>query len=106
MEQLNYILIHFPPGMCLKNVFAPMQAGCQQIKKIASLSQLGGKMTKSEPQVLHRYWDEELGTTVQVGGTVVTQQMHVFVQAIFCVAKGVPITRFHAVETKDDADAV
>jgi hypothetical protein len=63
-------------------------------------------MTESDCQVLRRYWDPELETTVQVEGTVVKQQMHTYVQAIFFVAKGEPITRFRAVETEDKADAV
>jgi hypothetical protein len=99
----HFILVRFPRGMRLKNVFTPWQVGCRQIKKVAALSQLPGMVTETDGPT-ERFWDGS--GMVQVEKKIVKEQMHTYVQATFCVAKADNVTRFHAPVTADDAEVV
>jgi hypothetical protein len=97
----HFVLLRFHPGTHLKNVFTPYQLDCRQIKKCSNVSQDGVNATESGPTVLGQFLDDS-GSLVEIRKHVRTEHMHVFMQAMFCIAKGEPITRFAPLPANDD----
>jgi hypothetical protein len=101
----HYILVHFPPGTRLKNVFTPYQSGCRQIKKISNISQLGSEVQETEKLLGHAEHPVGSGNIIEVRALERTESLHTYVEAVFCLAKGDPVTRFVPKPKAEDDEA-